>query len=209
MSTPPIVELPESACFAEILFSIERVVGLTVSPYSRESQAFKWPGEQWKVDLTLPPMTNRAVANEWKAFGVAMEGKYGQFYIGDPSGKEPLGVATGTPLVDGAGQLGNTLNTKGWTHNITNILKAGDYIQVGTGVAARLHMNMTDVDSDGSGDAELTLQPALRYAPADGVAITVHNPVGLFRLASNSFSWRVSPGPVYRISLQAEEVVSA
>lgn len=208
MSVQPLIEMPASSCFAEVTLSIDRVVGRTSSPYSMQEQFFKWPGERWRMDLVMPPITNRDTANEWKAFGVKLQGMYGQFLFGDPSAKVPRGVATGSPKVDGANQIGNTLVTKGWTPNTTNILKAGDYIQLGSGVTSRMHMNVNPVDSDSSGNATLTLEPAVREAFADDSVIVVNNPVGLFRLSGNTFQWRVSPGPVYRISFSAEEVVT-
>lgn len=209
MSTPPIVDVPESSCVAEVVMSLIRVVTRTVSPYTLEDQSFKWPGEQWKIDFTMPPMTQKEMANEWKAFGIKLQGSYGYFYMGDPSAKVPLGVATGSPEVEGSGQSGNLLATRGWTPGVSGILKAGDYIQIGTGLASRLHMVTEDVDSDTSGDADIPLEPALRFGPADSTPIMVNNPVGVFRLINNDFSWRVSPGPVYRFSFQAEEVVNA
>lgn len=209
MSVPPLINMPVSSCAASVKFAINRVVGVTSSPYSLSSQTFKWPGEQWMADFDMPPMTNKETAYEWKAFGVALEGKYGMFLLGDPSAKVPVGVGTGSPKVDGAGQLGNTLNTKDWTPGIEGIMKAGDMFQLGSGLTARLYMVVEDADTDTSGDTTLVIQPALRSSPADGAAIVVNNPVGLFRLSSNSFSWQVTPGPVWRMSFQAEEVISA
>jgi len=209
MTTPPILNLPASAKFAEQVFTLKRVVGKSTSPYTLNTQAFKWPGEQWLVDVTIPPITERDIAGQWKAFGAAIQGSFGQFYMGDLSATSPVGVGTGTPLVDGASQLGNDLDVKGLTPSITGILKAGDWVQVGTGVLSRLHMATEDVDSDSSGKATIPLEPALRYAPADSSAVSFHNTVGLFRMQSNSFEWNVVPGPTYMISFQAEEVIDS
>lgn len=209
MSTPPLVDVPTSVCVASVIMTLTRVVGLTESPYTLEEQAFRWPGERWSIDFRLPPVTNRATASDWMAFGAKLEGKYGRFLIGDPAARTPRGVATGTPLVDGGGATGNTLPTKGWTSGVTNILRKGDYIQLGTGVNSRLHMITEDADSNGSGEANLSIVPALRSSPADNAPIVVTNPKGLFRLVDNSFAWSVDPGPVYRFSFQAVEVLNA
>lgn len=203
--TAPLLTMPTTSNIAEVVFKLKRVVSRTFSPYTLHDQAFRWPGEQWMVDFTLPPIGDIDVANEWKAFGVRLEGSYGRFYMGDPSAPTPRGAATGTPLINGAGQLGNSIVTDGWTAGVTNILKAGDYVQIGT----RLHMQMVNVNSDGSGNTTLTLQPAVISAPADNSAVVVNNPKGIFKLSTNTFEWRVSPGPFYYISFQAEEVVGA
>lgn len=204
-----VINMPYELCPSSAVMSIRRVVGRTISPYTLEEQSFKWPGEQWGAEITLPPIKDKEVANAWKAFFVKLKGSYGMFYFGDPSAKTPLGVATGTPVVQGGNQTGNTLVTDGWTNNITGILKAGDYIQIGTGAASKLHMVVEDANSDGSGVANLTIEPALRNSPADNTPITVTNAKGVFRLANNEFSWSVSPGSIYRISFEAVEVASA
>lgn len=209
MTTPPLVNVPTSACFASVVMGINRVVGVTSSPFTLNEQAFKWPGEQWFIELNMPPFNNRKVASDWQAFGMNLEGRFGRFLMGDPLGKVPRGVASGSPKVDGPSQSGNTLVTKDWTPDVTGIMLKGDYIQLGTGVASRLHMVTEDVNSDSSGDAILKIQPALRTSPADSAAIVVNNARGVFRLDSNTWSWSVSPGPVYRMSFRAMEVVDA
>ncbi len=69
--------------------------------------------------------------------------------MGDPVNTSPRGAATGTPLVKGASQTGNTLTTDGWTTGVTGILKAGDWIQLGTGSTSTLHKLQQAADSDG------------------------------------------------------------
>lgn len=207
MSVPPLITLPSSACIASVVMSIRRVVGMTESPFTLEQQVFKWPGEQWSMEFVMPPILHRITASDWIAFGVSLEGKWGRFLMGDPSAKQPRGVATGTPLVDGGSQTGNTLATKGWTAGVTGILLKGDYIQLGSGTSSRLHMVTANANSDGSGNASLAIAPALRASPADNDAIVVNEAKGLFRLNGNDFSWSVDPGPKYRFSFSASEVL--
>lgn len=209
MSTPPLVDLPESTCAANVIMSLTRAVAVTESPFTNEQQAFKWPGEYWQIEFRVPPTTSRDVAAEWKAFGAALEGQYGYFLCGDFSAKTPRGVATGTPLVDGGAQTGNTLTTKGWTPNITGILKKGDYFQLGTATGARLHMLIEDADTDGSGDSILTFVPALRSSPNDEDPLVIQEAKGLFRLMDNTFAWSVDPGNIHRFSFSAREVIVA
>ena len=208
MSAPQLIEMPDT-CAASVIISLNRIIGETQSPFTFESQAFKWPGEQWGISLNLPNITKRDIAAEWIAFGAAMEGKYNRFLLGDPMGKVPRGVATGTPLVNGGGQSGNTLVTDGWTASTNNIMRKGDYIQLGTGLSAKLHMLISDASSDSSGVANLNIVPALRQSPADNASIIVNNARGLFKLTQNTFSWSVNPGPIYRLSFEAVEAVGA
>lgn len=209
MSTPPLLNLPSSSCIASVVMTLTRAVGVTQSPFTFEEQSYRWPGEMWSMEFALPPIKNRAVASEWKAFALKLEGQYGRFLIGDPSARLPAGSAMGTPLVNGINQTGNTLVTDGWTPNQTGALLPGDYIQLGTGASAKLHMITAPVTVDGSGNANLEFVPALRSSPADNAPIVISDAKGVFKLTSNSFSWQVSPGGIYRISFSAQEVVSA
>lgn len=100
-----------------------------------------------------------------------------------------VGVATGTPLVNGASQNvtyasskstnSQTLNTDGWTNSTTGILKAGDVITIagvyamnpvpGEGTTGKLQMPylqeftvLADADSGATtGPAALTISPAI------------------------------------------------
>ena len=87
------------------------------------------------------------------------------------------------------------------------MFKAGDYIQLGTGASAHLHKVLEDVNSDGSGNATLTIWPALRESPANNDAITVSNTVGLFRMTSNSMNWSVETMQLYGMSFSAVEAL--
>lgn len=205
----PFIQLPTSSCIASVAMTMTRVVGVTQSPFTLEEQFFQWQGEQWAIEFTLPPIVNRNVAAQWKAFGMKCEGGYATFLLGDPSAKVPLGVATGTPIVDGAGQEGNLLLTSGWTANTDGILKAGDYIQLGEDEGAHLHMLVEDADSNADGEAVLYLMPALRESPENNSTVITHNARGLFRMVENSFSWPVRAGPVYSFSFRAQEVINA
>ena len=208
MTAPSVITAPDN-CAASVIMTLRRVVGVTASPFTLEEQRFKWPGEQWSIDFRLPPFTTRDVFAEWQAFMLRLEGTFNIFLMGDPSAKTPRGVATGTPQIDGNNQVGNTLLTKGWTNSVTGILKKGDYIQIGTGALSRLHMVVEDANSNGSGVAALSICPALRYSPTNNGAIVVNDAKGAFRLSDNETSWSVDPGPVYRMSFNAIEVMNA
>lgn len=208
MSVPLLLELPTSACVASVTMTLRRVTGVTFSPFTLEEQSFKWPGEVWEIDFSMPPFTNRAIAADWQAFALRLQGRWNHFLMGDPSARAPRGVATGTPLVaTGVTTGSNILPTSGWVPNVTGILLKGDYIQVGSGSTSRLHMLVEDANSDGAGAALLNVEPAIKEAPSIGSAIVINNPRGVFRLKDDSYSWTVAPGPVYRLSFAATEVV--
>ncbi len=156
------------------------------SIFSMAQQAYKFPGERWEGDVTFTPMKQSEVA-EVQAFFDDLYGVYGTFLYGDPMylafGKR--GVGGGAPVVNGAGQTGNTLNISGCPVSTTGWLKKADYFQLGSGATARLYRLNADVNSDASGNATLTFNPALRSSPADLAALTIDNPMTVMKAASN------------------------
>jgi hypothetical protein len=198
--------LPAAPIFNAVRFTARPVVSISESPFTLQSQVQEYAGQRLEVEATLPPMT-RAQAEYWNAFMLKLNGLRGTFLLGDPGGKKPRGIATGTPVVNGASQTGNELLTTGWTISTTGILLAGDYIQIGTGSYARLHKVLDDVNSNGSGQATLLLWPSLRSSPSNGAAIITSNTVGVFRLASNEMTWNIGEAMNYGVTLAAREVV--
>ena len=182
------------------------IVGVSASPFTAQQQVYKHQGEWWEAEVTLPPM-KRATAEQVSAFLLKMKGRYGTFLLGDPANTSPRGVGTGTPLVNGAGQTGSSLVTDGWTISTTGILKAGDWIQLGTGSSTTLHKVLDDVDSDGSGNATLELFPRIRTSPSDDAAITVSSPKGIWRLASNQMEYSIDEAAVYGITFACIEAI--
>jgi hypothetical protein len=83
---------------------------------------------------------------------------------------------------------------------MTGTLKAGDYIQLGSGAAARLHK----VVQDRSGNGTLEIWPALRtnYTTASA---TLTNAKGVFRLAGNASQWSINNNNAYGIQFEAME----
>lgn len=201
--------LPTITGIQSVNFIVRNSVGATQSPFTYEQQIFKNPGQRFEADVTLPPMT-RASADVWNTFFIKLYGQYGTFLLGDPNAATPRGTASsspGTPVVNGADQTGNTLNIDGVPTSQTGYLKAGDYIQLGTGSGARLYKVLDDADSNGSGEVELTIYPDLRSSPSDDSTVVVSSAVGLFRLTTPTHNWAISMDGFYSLSFGASEAI--
>jgi len=196
------LSLPATPLFASARFSLSANTTVFTSPLSGVESVLERPGAKWAAEFTLPAML-RAQAAAWTAFFASLRGRRGTFYGYDPAATTPRGIATGTPLVKGASQTGNALATDGWTTSQTGILLAGDYI----GVNSRLHMVVEAANSDGSGNATLAIEPALRESPADNAAITVSAPMVSMRLASAQVGWDVDTALFYGFSFAAIEAL--
>lgn len=200
--------LPTNRKPAGVRFTPLSVVGISRSPFSLTQQVHEFDGQMWQAEVDLPKMF-RAQAEEWISFFLKLNGRKGTFLLGDPVGTAPRGVGTGTPQVKGASQAPrqNQLITDGWTASVTGILKAGDWLQIGSGSATRLHKVLDDADSDGSGSATLTLWPNLRESPNDNEVITVNNAQGLFRLTGNEMPWELEAPGRFKLSFGCLEVL--
>ena len=78
--------------------------------------------------------------------------------------------------IDGAGQVGDMLNTKGWVPG--SKIQRACWINYGDG----LHQVMDNAVADKRGRAQIWIEPPIRRSPVDGQAVSVRNVLGLFRL---------------------------
>lgn len=192
--------LPVAPGFNQFKLLRMPVVGVTASPYTGAQEVQVWPGQWWEAEVGLPSMT-RAQIGAWRAFFAKLNGRAGTFLMGDPNFKAPLGSAAatpGTPVVDGAhSAMDAVLSIGGAPLSASGYLLAGDFIQLGTGASSRLHMVLNDVDTDGSGDADIDIWPRLRDDYAGGETVTLNNCKGVFRLRDNQTDDTARPKPFF------------
>lgn len=88
------------------------------------------------------------------------------------SGVPPNGTGQSGIQVDGSGQTGTTINSKLWSNNITNVVRAGDLIKL-AGIQRSFEVT-EDANSNGSGLAAIKINPAVYVggSPANSAAIT-------------------------------------
>ena len=151
---------------------------------------------RWLIEGTLPDNMSRDELAPIMAFLVARRGRYETFTFTPPVLCNARGTATGTPLVDGAGQTGRNINTKGWTINITGILKAGDFVKFNA--HNKIYMVTADADSDAAGNAVISIEPALFESPADNESIVVNDEPFNVSLGDDEAALSLE-GPLYAI----------
>ena len=184
-------------------------ISVSESPFTYHQQVVKHAGARWSGGIVLPPM-KREDADRWNAFFLRLDGSFGTFLMGDPAGKTPRGSAAstaGTPVVNGSSQTGNELDIDGLPVSETGYLKAGDYIQIGSGSTSKLHKVLEDVDTNASGEATLNIWPDLRSSPADNAALSVSNAKGVFRLLNSSIQWSVDNRNFYTLAFEFVEAL--
>lgn len=108
---------------------------------------------------------------------------------------QTTGTFGGTPAINGAAQTGNSIVTNGWSNSITNVVVVGDILtfagcyavnpqtRVSTGTLQDFVVQ-ANASSDGSGNATITVAPALvpsgqfqnvSASPATGALISVYH----------------------------------
>ena len=142
-------------------------------------------------------------------FAIA-SGTTGAIFSGDvvnlASGLVIQGTATGTVRVNGASQTGNQVALDGFTASRANVFKAGDYIQINSYV----YMVTEDVSADGSGEANVKIEPALRQGIEtinNDTTVVYLNTTTIMRLDSNEFSWDTDHVSKYGISFACSEAL--
>ena len=197
--------LPTTTGIVTQNWGLNRVIAVTESPFTNQQQVFEHEGAQWTTTMTLPPMKKDKAA-QWLAFFMSLRGRRGTFKLGDQDRKTIQGVATGTIRVNGASQTGNQVALDGFANSTNNVFKAGDYIQINS----YLYMVIEDVNSNGSGEANVKIEPSLRSGIEtinDDTTIIYTNTTTIMRLDENKFEWNTDKVSNYGISFACSEAL--
>lgn len=166
-------------------FTPRHTVLANTSPFTARAQIAAL--SNWGYDVRLQ-YTALGRADYADVMAEAYAARFGEtpvaLYDIDWTNRAGLGSA-GTPVANGTGQVGAQFSVRGFPAN-TLVLNALDYLSIAypaRGANARvLHQTVASVVSNGSGVATIPLLQPLRYAPADGAAVNVVNPSGLFTI---------------------------
>jgi hypothetical protein len=185
--------MPTATGFINSSFYLETLTQKFESPLTRKTQRLELQAQRWVANWTLPPMT-RANAAQWIAFFLKLKGQINTFTASDPDWQTNLGAWSGTPLVKGGSQTGNTLLIDGCNTSVTGWAKAGDYFNVNS----KLYRITTDCNSNGSGEVTLAFEPPIYNSPADNAPLTC-NPAtaSMILISDNLGEWNSGLGFIY------------
>jgi hypothetical protein len=171
---------------------------------SMKRQVRRRGGQRWSFDVSFPPMTRSEFAPVY-AFCIAQRGQFETFTFVPPVVSDPQGTATGTPLVNGTHDAGDsTIVTDGWSNSIT-CLKAGDFLKFSG--HNKVYMVVEDATSDGSGNSTLTIEPPLMSDLSDNESITVADVPFTVSLITDAQEFTAGPPNIYEFTLQLVEVI--
>lgn len=161
-----------------------------------------FPEARWalKIDL-VDKVDDEALV--WEAALAALSDLQNYFRAGPP-GYTGAVYSGAIPVVDGAAQIGKSLNVRG-AANSTQLFKRGEWFEVN----GELKKVTADVTTDGTGDAVIPFEPALRGSPADGLALELAAPKASFRLTSPEYLGDYSAPVRRRFTVNCVEAVYA
>ena len=190
------INTPTTIGIENIEIRAVNAVATSQSPFTYKQQTIAHQGQRWEASISVPSTRRDSGAAEWKSFLVSLKGQRGTFLLGDPDYATPQGTVSSCVLSGSAGDETATVV-------MTGTLKAGDYIQLGSGSTARLHQVLVDQDGDGN----LEVWPALR-SDYTSATVVFNTAKGVFRLKENITSWSINNASSYGISFEAVEAIT-
>lgn len=191
------ITLPATPKFQSVTWRLVQPSQSNISQWTGSRQVLPSGRGWWECQITLPPIVGSTNFNPWRAFTALMRGAANDVQIPvDPAAQS---VLANTMLVNGAGQTGRTLNVDGLPNSIT-VLSAGHYVTVNN----QLLQLTANVISNGTGQATLSFEPALRVPPSDNAVVEFKNPYCLMYLMEEP-TYSAEPGYVYSLSLNLRE----
>ena len=92
-----LITVPSSPWFVSSNFTLNRAIGITVSPFTGKQRNQEYDMVMWSGEVTLPPM-NRAQAANWQSFLLECVGPTNTFNFIDPDAKTPTGTYSANHL---------------------------------------------------------------------------------------------------------------
>jgi hypothetical protein len=141
------------------------------SPISRKTQTVARVGNFWAAQIAIPPIRDTGLASRWASFCAKLcDGE--SFYLYPPILQQS--VIGGSPQIDGASQLGQTLALKNFSPGDT--IKEGSFFCYDTSTFRMLHIATADTVAGSDGKMSLPIRPAIRKSPPNNAAINLSYP---------------------------------
>jgi hypothetical protein len=159
--------------------------------------------QRWTMALSWESLT-RPVWAELQGFLLSQRGQAETFTVTVPGLTTPLGTWLGSPVVNGAGQTGRSINLSGFTINQAKAVRAGDFLKFAG--HTKVYMATADAASNASGLATVSIDPVLMVSPGASEVVSSGNIPFTVALASDNLDTSFSLGPNYSLQLDLVEV---
>jgi len=161
------IELP-TGCVLKWTPSLVPQPATSKSAFGTNAQRIVRLGRHWRFDVTLHTMT-QAKALEWS---VIDEDTDTVLWKIPQSGLQ--NANEGTPRINGAGQLGTSLEIDNLSSNY--VVNKGAFISILTGGRRYVHQVTATHTALGNGDATLQIKPPLRVFPGNNNTVEIAQP---------------------------------
>ena len=161
--------------------------------------------QYFSFSVSMPPLDQNNAMDVF-AFLQKQKGSFETFTIQLPTQNRGADKSNTSVKVVGAhSTTDNTISLDGFTASTTGVLKAGDLIKFSHG---KVYMVQSDINSDGSGAATVTIEPNLVEALANNEVVTMNQPSFTVYLSSEEILYATDPTGFYSISFDVREVIS-
>jgi hypothetical protein len=191
------------------------------SEQSGATAARLWAPPQWTMSITSKRGCTLAEAGAWEAMILKLRGRINHLALYDFLRQAPQGTMRGTPRLTVAAPLAAG-SSSATLENMIGTLKAGDWLQFGSGLGSHLVKVSADVDSsvtvsasaswttttpsaanwttsgaaaatwNTAGSAVVEFEPPTRTEIAAQTAVTWDKPVGHYKLATERNTWNAA-----------------
>lgn len=156
-------------------------------------------GNRFAISVQLPPM----IADDARAWLAALNAGVEEGVIWRFRQVDLFPGSAGNVVIDGNGQAGKTLAVRGCNPNYP--WRRGQFFNLVEGDRRYLHQIFTPVNASNTGNAQLSIRPALRIEPSDGSALIVGQPVIQGLLEGNGFQYEVDDQDMTNIAFTIVE----
>lgn len=193
------IELPSTPAPNSVNATLIDYGGILRPGSGAAAQRVDRAGSRFRLEVGFPPMT----ADTGKVFlSRLIQAKRDGIKLAYPL----IGISQGspgTPVVNGAGQSGTTLNVRGCTAGYS--VQEGYWLSISNGTRSYLHVVTAAATANGTGNIALTIAPALRYPFADGAAINLTAPVIDGFVVGEEWAWSLDINHHVGLSVSIEE----
>jgi hypothetical protein len=196
---------PTSPGFSALNFQNVRPTLVNQSLSGR--RAVRQIGSQYFMfTVSMPPMS-QSDAMDIFAFLQKQKGSFESFQIKIPiTNRGAAKSSTSVKVVGSHTATDSTIALDGFASSTSAVLKAGDLIKFAG--HTKVYMVQSDIDSDGSGAATVSIEPGLVTTLSDNEVVTTNQPDFTVYLPNEDIVYSVDRNSIFGISFDVREVIT-
>lgn len=177
----------------------------TVYTLSGKRSTKQFAGQYFGFTVTMPLMT-QAQFQEYHAFLVKQKGSFDTFDIEYPLNNQGADKAKTTVATRAVASTGATaVQVDGFSNNQDDALKAGDLIKFSG--HNKVYMVTADVNSNGTGQSTINIEPPLQADLADNEAVDVNKPTFKVALVQDDILYQTDASGLFTLSFEVREIL--